>query len=48
MGDVALSDVLLKRAALSIEVARATTVEAGVVGGIPSGRWHMQAQHRQR
>jgi hypothetical protein len=39
MGDVALSGVLLRRGALSSEVARMTTVEAGVVGGGSSDRW---------
>jgi hypothetical protein len=45
MGDVTLSGVLLGRRALSSEVARATTVEAGVAGGGSSSRWHRQARH---
>jgi hypothetical protein len=39
MSDVALSGILLWRGALPSEVARATTIEAGVAGGGPSGRW---------
>jgi hypothetical protein len=37
MSDVVLSDILLWRGALSSEVARATTTEAVVAGGGPSG-----------
>jgi hypothetical protein len=37
MSDMALSGILLRRGALPSEVARATTVEAGVVGGGSSG-----------
>jgi hypothetical protein len=37
MGDVAMCGILLWHSALSSEVARATTVEASVVGGSPSG-----------
>jgi hypothetical protein len=36
---IALCGILLWRGALLNEVARATTVEAGVVGGGPSSRW---------
>jgi hypothetical protein len=48
MSDVALSGILLRRGALSSKVARATTVEAGVAGGGPSGRWYRQAHHKRR
>jgi hypothetical protein len=37
--DAALGGILLWRGALSSEVARATTVEASVAGGGPSGQW---------
>jgi hypothetical protein len=37
MSDVALSGILLRSGALSSEVARATTIEAGVAGGGSSG-----------
>jgi hypothetical protein len=37
MSDVALSGILLRSGALSSEVTRATTVEAGVAGGGSSG-----------
>jgi hypothetical protein len=43
MGDMALSGFLLRLGALSREVARATTVEAGMAGGGSSGRWYRQA-----
>jgi hypothetical protein len=43
MSDVTLSGILLWRRALSSEVARETTVEAGVAGGGPSSQWHRQA-----
>jgi hypothetical protein len=43
MGDVALSGFLLGRGALSREVARAATVEAGMAEGGSSGRWRRQA-----
>jgi hypothetical protein len=43
MGDVAMSDILLRHGSLPSEVARVTTVEASVAGGDSSGRWHMQA-----
>jgi hypothetical protein len=39
MSDVGLSGILLCRSALPSEVARVTTVEAGVAGDGPSGRW---------
>jgi hypothetical protein len=45
MGDVALSDVLLRRGALSCEVAQAATVEAGMDRGGSSGRWRRQVRH---
>jgi hypothetical protein len=45
MGGVSLSSVLLGRGALSREVARAATVEAGMDGGGSSGRWRRQARH---
>jgi hypothetical protein len=45
MGDVALSGILLGCGALSCEVARATTVEAGMVRGGSSSRWHRQVPH---
>jgi hypothetical protein len=48
VSDVALSGILLQRRALSSEVARATTVEAGVAGGGPSGGWCRQAHHKWR
>jgi hypothetical protein len=48
MGDVALRGSLLRRGACSGEVARATTVEAGVAGGGSSGRCFRQAHHRRR
>jgi hypothetical protein len=48
MSDIALCGSLLRRGALSSEVARATTVEAGVAGGDSSGRWCRQAHHRRR
>jgi hypothetical protein len=48
MGDVVLSGILLRRRALSSEVARATTGEAGVARGGSHGRWRRQAQHRWR
>jgi hypothetical protein len=48
MGDVALRGILLRRGALSSEVARATTIEAGVAEGDPSGWWCRQAHHRWR
>jgi hypothetical protein len=48
MSDMALSGILLRRGALPSEVARATTVEAGVAGGGSSGQWCRQAQHRRR
>jgi hypothetical protein len=48
MSDVALRDLLLWHGALSSEVARATTVEAGVAGCSPSGRGCRQVHHRQR
>jgi hypothetical protein len=38
-GDVALRGSLLRRSALSSEVAGATTIEAGVARGSSSGRW---------
>jgi hypothetical protein len=47
MGDVALCGILLRRGALSSEVARVTTVEASVAGGGPSGGWCRQVHHRQ-
>jgi hypothetical protein len=37
MSDVALGGVLLGRGALSCEVARSATVEAGMAGGGSSG-----------
>jgi hypothetical protein len=43
MADVALSGILLGRGALSCEVARAATVEAGMAGGGSGGRWCRQA-----
>jgi hypothetical protein len=48
MSDVALRGILLWRGALLREVARATTVEAGVARGGPSGRGCMQVHHRRR
>jgi hypothetical protein len=42
MTDMALSYVLLRRGALSSEVARVTTVEVGVSVGRSSGRWRRQ------
>jgi hypothetical protein len=48
MGNVALRGSLLQRGALSSEVARMTTFEAGVAGGGSSGLWCRQAHHRQR
>jgi hypothetical protein len=48
MSDVALRGILLWRGALSSEVAQATTVEAGVTGGGPSGQACRQAHQRQR
>jgi hypothetical protein len=48
MSDVALRGSLLRCGALSSEVARATTVEAGVARGGSSGRWCMQTHHRWR
>jgi hypothetical protein len=45
MGDVALSGVLLGRGALSREVVRVVTIEAGMAGGGSSGRWRRQARH---
>jgi hypothetical protein len=39
LSDVALSSILLRRGALSSEVARVTTVEAGVARGGSNGRW---------
>jgi hypothetical protein len=48
MGDVALRGSLLRRGALSSEVAGATTVEAGVAGGGSSGRWCRQEHHGRR
>jgi hypothetical protein len=45
---MALGGILLWRGALSSEVARATTVEAGVAGGGSSGRWCRQAHYKQR
>jgi hypothetical protein len=47
-GDLALCGSLLRRGALSSEVAGATTVEAGVAGGGSSSRWCRQAHHWQR
>jgi hypothetical protein len=46
MSDMALSGILLWCGAVSSEVARATTVEAGVAGGGPTGRWCRQVHHR--
>jgi hypothetical protein len=43
MGDVALSDFLLWRGALSREVAQADTVEAGMAGGGSGGQRRRQA-----
>jgi hypothetical protein len=40
MGDVALRDSLLRRNALSSEIARVTTIEACVAGGGSSGWLH--------
>jgi hypothetical protein len=48
MGDVALRGGLLRRGALSSEVARATTVEAGVAEGGLNSRWCRQVHHRWR
>jgi hypothetical protein len=45
MGDVTLRGALLGRGALSCEVARLATVEAGMVRGGSSGLWSRQAQH---
>jgi hypothetical protein len=45
MGDVALSGVLLGCGALSREVARAATIEAGRAGGGSSDRWRRQVRH---
>jgi hypothetical protein len=42
VSDVALSSVILRRGALSSEVARATTFKAGVAGGSSSNQWHRQ------
>jgi hypothetical protein len=42
MGDVALSGVFLGRGALSREVARAATIEAGMAGGGSDGQWRRQ------
>jgi hypothetical protein len=46
MGDVALRGILLRRGSLLSEVARATTVEAGVAGGGPNSRWCREVHHR--
>jgi hypothetical protein len=48
MGDMALREILLWSSALSSEVVRATTVEAGVAGGGSHGSWRRQVHHRQR
>jgi hypothetical protein len=48
MSDVALRGIILWRGALSSEVARVTTVEAGVAEEGPSGRWCRQVHHRRR
>jgi hypothetical protein len=46
MGDVAQSGIHLWRGALPSKVARMTTIEAGVAGGGPNGRWCRQVHHR--
>jgi hypothetical protein len=48
MNDVALSGILLWRSALSSEVARVTTIKAGVTEGGPNGWWCKQVQHKRR
>jgi hypothetical protein len=48
MSDVTLCGRLLQCGAVLSEVARATTVEAGVAGGGSSGRWCRQVHHRWR
>jgi hypothetical protein len=41
-----LSVVLLRSSTIMSKVASSTTVEADVVSGCSSGRWHRQAQYR--